>query len=108
MTLFVLSPRSVAYKRGKAGEGGWKADIKDSTPLKLVEGVNYSLEDLRRKENKLKFCSRDSELVIAWTFNCSSLKGNISKKDSLGGDPQPLGDPEMMGEMEETLERGEA
>lgn len=41
-----------------------------------------------------------------WSFiwvHCSSLKGNISRKDSLEGDPQPPGAPEMMGGVEETL-----
>lgn len=47
----------MAYERGKAGVGLWKAAPKDVTLLMLVEGVNYSLKGWGGGEgDRQKFC----------------------------------------------------
>jgi hypothetical protein len=47
MTVFIWNLKSMAYKRGKAGVGGWKADIKRVTS-EIHGGADSSLKDQER------------------------------------------------------------
>lgn len=74
--LFVRSPMSESYKKGKAGVGGWKAGTKSSTPVKLVERVSDSLKNWGRKSEQWAQILPPRQLALLafiWV-HCSFLK----------------------------------